>query len=489
MKVLFLASEMNPFAKAGGLGDVVGALPKALNKNNIDVRVALPKYGIIDPKQYPMKLICKGIPVPFGNTEYNVDVYQAFIPKTKIPVYLIENKKFLGQGGIYFDPSAFARTQKEIDRFLFFSRACLEIIPDLKWYPEILHCHDWHTAFVPLWLKTIYCCSNPLYIRMKTVFTIHNLANQGLAPLEVLKKAELTKNSWNTLKKDAENKDIDFMVQGILTANKITTVSKQYAKEILTKEYGEKLEHILGVRQKDLVGITNGIDIEAFNPETDMSIPFQYSSRNTANKEKNKKALQEFYHLPLQKNTPILGLVSRLTDQKGIDLVGKIIDKFKSLDMQLIVLGTGDPKLENIIKRAAKKYPAKIKSSITFDAKLAQLIYAGSDMFLVPSRFEPCGLTQMIAMRYGTVPIVRSTGGLKDTVAPYGTKPKAKNEGIGFVFEEYKPEALLKAILDALKIYRNKEEWKKIMAFDMKRDFSWPTSAKEYIKVYRKLLQ
>ena len=472
MKVLFIASECNPIAKVGGLGDVIGSLPKALIELGCDVRIAIPKYRIIDEKKYSRKLIASNIPVK----KKFINIYQSFLPESEVPIYLLENEEFFGQNDIYFEKTAFVSSFLEIKRFLFFSESILEIFSALKWFPDIIHCNDWHTSATPLLLKLKKAEKKP-----KTLLTIHNLANQGKwNAKEILNFLDLKGNETKTLEIRDKNGDFNILQQGILNADFLNTVSKKYKDEILTPEYGEGLEGCLMERKKYLFGILNGIDIKRFNPETDPDIENNYSFKNIERKKENKIDLQKNLTLLENPKIPLFGIISRLTDQKGIDLIINIIPELVKLNCQLVILGVGAKKYEDKLLKLFHKYPQNISVQIKFDAVLAQKIYAGADVFLMPSRFEPCGLGQMIAMRYGTIPIVRNIGGLSDTV---------KNKKTGFVFEEYDSKALLKSIKETLKQYKDKNNWQEIIKRAMKEDFSWQKSAKDYLKLYKKLIK
>ncbi len=482
-KVLFIASELTPLAKVGGLGDVAGALPPALTELDVDIKVIIPKYDIIDTKKYPLRLLARDLVVTFGSVREKINLYETTIPQRATPVILIDNLNYLGRDGVYFEKSALVSGFEEIQRFLFFSEAVLQTFKALNWWPEIIHCQDWHTGIIPALIR-LKGEEDKGYQKIKTLFTIHNLANQGKW------RAEAIFNFLGLKEKEREafelqsNGDLNLMQLGILEADLINTVSPNYAQEILTPEYGEGLETTLARRKNDLSGIINGIDVNRFNPETDPDIKTNYSLKNLEKKIENKIALQEFSGLAPRTNEPLLGLVSRLTNQKGIDLIGEIIDELASLNLELVFLGTGDPKLENLLAEAQKKYPEKISAKIGFDAKLAEQIYAGADFFLMPSRFEPCGLGQMIAMRYGTVPIVRATGGLKDTVTNFDPKTR---QGTGFVFKNYSSQELLQTIKSALRVFADKKNWTALVTNGLKEDFSWQNSAKKYLKLYQKI--
>jgi starch synthase len=473
MKLLFVASECTPIAKVGGLGDVIGALPKALAELGLDVRIALPKYKIIDEKKYPFRLITSRIKIKNDL----INIYQGFLPDSKVPVYLLENEKYFGEDGVYLAKSAFVDSFKEIQRFLFFSQAIPEIFKSLDWQPQIIHCQDWHTAILPVLVKL-----NPKseISNLKSVLTIHNLANQGKwAADEVLSFLNLKGDEFESLKKIDKKGNLSIFQQGILNADILNTVSQNYAQEIKTKEFGEGLEQDLIKRENDLFGIINGIDCERFNPQTDPDIKMNYSFNSLERRTENKIDLQKILKLPENQQLPLLGIINRLTSQKGVDLVIGIIPGLIKLNCQLVVLGVGEDIYEKKLLEFSKKYPQNISSQIKFDPVLAQKIYAGVDLFLMPSRFEPCGLGQMIAMRYGSIPIVRKTGGLAETV---------ENQKTGFVFEDYKKDALLKSLMEALDVFSDRNKWKELMKRAMSRDFSWQRSAKKYLELYKKLL-
>jgi len=454
IKVLFLSAEVAPLAKVGGLGDVAGALPQALDKLGVDIRICLPFYGLINKKKYPAKKIISKLIVLIDNKKETIDVYQTNLPETKIPVYLIKhnffNSKQIYSGTRIILNGKYTRRANDLKRFAFFTRAAMETAKKLNFQPNIIHSNDWHTGLTANFIKT-FNQQNNFFTKAKILYTIHNLANQGISG------------------------NINFMAQGISGSDLINTVSQTYAKEILTKEYGADLEKILAGRKEDLSGILNGIDTNFFNPATDKLISQKYSLKNLKKKTSNKLALQKQLSLPQNKNIAVVGLVTRFVWQKGIEL---ITEKFSKLNCQFVFLGTGEKKYEDALLNLAKKYPKNFKTIIKFDEKLAHEIYAGSDIFLVPSRFEPCGLTQMVAMRYGTVPVVRETGGLKDTV----------NNKVGFTFKKFDPTEFYKTLEKTLAVYCHKPKtWRQLQLNGMKQDFSWNKSAKEYLKLYKKL--
>jgi len=508
MKVLFIASEVNPLAKVGGLADVAGSLPFALKKLGVDVRIALPKYDVIDEKKYPCQLIARDIKVKIGQNEEKINIFQTDLRKpafakatageTKIPVYLIDHKKYLGEGGVYFEKTAFCGSFAEIQRFLFFSLTIFSLIEALNWQPEIIHCNDWHTAFVPVFLKLKSLFSQGSF-SPKVLYTIHNLANQGIwNAKEIFDFLGLKGDEIPSLEErqyGLYGEDLNLMQQGILNADFINTVSPTYAKEVLTKSYfGRGLRETLLKRKHNFVGILNGLDTEIFNPEIDSYLKVNYSFKNPELKTENKIYLEKKLGLKVDPAVPFLGLVSRLTFQKGIELVVNGLKKIKDLDFRAVFLGVGEEKYEKDLEKLAEKFPDKIAAEIGYDAKLAQEIYAASDFFLVPSKFEPCGLTQLIALRYGAIPIVRKVGGLADTIKNVRIKKrflglKREIEGSGFVLKEYDVDKFVKVLKRAFSFYQDKKLWRKLQIKAMEEDYSWEKSTQKYLKLYQRLIE
>ncbi len=485
LKVQLIAAELTPLAKVGGLADVVGALPKALKKIGVDVRIVIPKYGIVDKNEFPMEKIVDEIKVPFDDGAQPIAVWQTLLPGSNVPVYLIEHEEYLGGGGVYFEQDASSGgSDREAKRFTFLARASLELFEPLNWYPDIVHCQDWHAGMVPVILNMLQQQNDKL-AHIKTLLTIHNLEYQGWYDADtIFKLLGITADDYPTLQTQ-RNGQISSLQQAILSADALNTVSPNYAKEILTPAYGAGLESSLAKRREDLTGIVNGIDVERFDPSADEHIAARYSLDQLDGKKTCKQTLQEKCNLPTIDSVPVLGIVSRLADQKGIELIAQIGDSLAKEEMQFILLGTGDPDLEKQMASLAKKYPDKMHAAIEFNAAFAQQIYAGSDMFLMPSRFEPCGLGQMIAMRYGTVPIVRATGGLADTVRDIDLKT---GDGDGFVFEQYESTAFLSAIQRGLQLYQEQDTWYTVVKRIMQKDFSWTASAEKYKNLYNQLV-
>lgn len=475
MNILIVASEAHPFIKTGGLGDVIGALPVALNDLGADVRVVIPNYRDIKKEiKENLKYIDNfTVNVGWRNQYCGILEYE----HEGVKFYLLDNEYYFNRGGLYgyYDDG---------EKFAFFDRAVLEFVKHIDWVPDILHCNDWQTGMVPVLLKLEYS-KEEKFKNMKTMFSIHNLFFKGMFDPKVL--PELFGYDYESFNNGSLEHygAVSFLKGGINYADKVTTVSKSYAEEIKTPEYGEQLEGLLRYRSSALEGIVNGIDYKEYNPEEDKYIYSTYSVNDLENKKINKEELQKELGLTVNKDVPMIGLVSRLTHQKGCDLIINILEELLKEDIQVVVLGTGDYMYEESFKSFQGRHPNKISANIKFSNELAHKIYAASDMFLMPSLFEPCGLGQLIALRYGSIPIVRETGGLKDTVTPYNEYDETGN---GFGFKNYRFEELLNIIKYALKIYENKDKWNNIVRQAMSADNSWEKSAKEYIEIYNKLI-
>lgn len=486
LAVLFVASEVTPLAKVGGLADVAGALPIALRRQGIDARILMPFYGAIDRSRHPFTKIADRIEVQARGQAHAVSVWKTVLPTSDVPVYLIDNDHFFGGDRVYYDASAFVNQFVEFERFLFFGLAVAAVLPRLEFQPDVLHCHDWHTGIVPVLVRRVHKSGVEKHVPA-TVFTIHNLANQGRwIAREILDFVGLDKSDDPALSEWQDNQDLNLMATGIRSADWVNTVSPGYAREILTPEYGEALQDVLTTRRDRLTGILNGIDVDRFDPATDAAIPAPYAAEQFDRKSENKRALQTRLGLQPDPSAPIFGFVGRLTDQKGMDLIGEVIDRLVAHRGQVVILGAGMNEYETIARDAARQYPGAVSTTIGFDPVLAQLVYAGSDFFLMPSRFEPCGLGQMIAMRYGTIPIVRATGGLKDTVPNY---TKDQVAGRGFSFDDYAPGALWAAIEKALALYETPDKFATLGRRLMTIDFSWDASSRAYIDLYASALQ
>jgi starch synthase len=477
MKILMAASECVPLAKTGGLGDVVGALSGALGRLGNEVAVVLPAYQNILEK---FSLEETGIELEVELGERRV---AGTVLKTGgdggVPVYLVRQDEYFRRPQLYGTPQGDFSDNAE--RFAFFSKAALQLAECTgPW--EVIHCHDWQSALIPV-LNKAGAVSLPGVRKAKTVLTIHNLAHQGTFPF----------SEWNLLNLDARYfapKYLEFygriniLKGGILFADALTTVSRKYAEEILTPEYGCGLEGVLRGREKDLQGILNGVDYREWSPEGDPHIKKKYSAVNLRGKAECKKDLQQLYGLPLKAPAPLLGIVSRLADQKGFDILLEIIEELLRMDLQIVILGAGDLKYQELLAKLPESYPQKIGVNIGFDNALAHKIEAGADMLLMPSRYEPCGLNQIYSLKYGTVPVVRATGGLDDTIEDYDPLSGAGN---GFKFIGYTGSEFFEAAKRALAVYVNKKAWRQVIANGMACDFSWEKSAREYLELYQKV--
>ncbi len=475
MKILFVASEVTPFAKTGGLADVTAALPKTLKRLGHDVRIILPFYSEVERGGHGIRKGRKSVEVPIGGVMKKGLFRHSTLGD--IPVYLLENREYFSRDHLY--GTAKGEYPDNHRRFAFFCRGVLDLLKKMDFRPDVIHCHDWQTALIPLLLKREK--GEDLFFRKTgVVFTIHNLAYQGLFPKETLADMGLDSSYFNIDCLEYYGK-VNLMKGGILSADLITTVSETYCREILTPELGDGLDGVLGVRKADLHGVLNGLDYELWDPETDRNIYKNYSAHAPAGKAADKKGLQKRLGLEPAADVPLIGIVSRLTAQKGFDLLAELMPKFAESRLQLAILGTGDEKYLNLLQEIKARGADNISVNIGFHPDLAPKIYAGSDIFLMPSHYEPCGLGQMIALRYGAVPLVRKTGGLADTVFEEGEG----GEPNGFTFEEYTPEALWGAVSRALQAFEDKVAWKKLMRRGMTCDYSWDASARKYEELYR----
>lgn len=476
-----LSAEVAPYAKVGGLGDVVGSLPLALAAAGHEVVVVMPRYGGIDAARFALPLPSGTTPVtqagitrPFG---FSTTHLGPNIPmSTARPrLVLADNAELFGTPRVYDLPN-------EHERWFFFCRAALQWCTDTRWQPDIVHCHDWHTAMAVHYLRYTLAWDR-FWAPTRTVFTVHNLAYQGTFDDDALfALADVSGAMMLPVEYARFGGAANPMARGIVEADAVTTVSPTYRDEIRTPAFGEGLDGILRDRGNRLVGILNGIDTDVWDPARDAHLARTYTVADRAGKAADKTALQREAGLAIAAHVPLIGIVSRLVEQKGFDLVARILPELVRLDVQIVVLGTGDPAIETVFRDLAHTHPAQVAAFLTFDAALSARIYAGADLFLMPSRFEPCGLGQMIAMRYGTIPIVRRTGGLADSVQEYD--PEA-GTGTGFVFDAYDPLACYAAITRALDAYRASARWDALVERAMRRDASWAASAREYLAVYR----
>jgi starch synthase len=484
MNIAFVASEVVPFAKTGGLADVSGSLPIELTKLGYNVKVFMPKYYSVDENQFNLEYQSwiGIIPIRVADKVHYVKVFKGLLEDSETEIYFIDYPPFFHRHTLYTDDS------DEDERFILFSKAVIELIQRLNWQPNIIHLNDWQTGLIPLLIKDNYNWDK-LFDKTASVFTIHNIAYQGSFSSETVGKAELELKYFNAPGQIEHQGKINFMKAGISFADVVTTVSEKYAEELQTPEFSFGMDTILKYRKEDFYGILNGIDETIWNPEVDNTIPYKYSSKNIAPKEKNKKELLKKFKLPFNKNIPVIGIVSRLASQKGIDLILSSMGYLLTLNLQWVILGSGDYHSEQQLKQIASSHPDKFGVYIGYSEEMSHLIEAGADMFLMPSQFEPCGLTQMYSLKYGTVPIVRNTGGLADTVFDWEEQlGKGGKDGNGFSFNDYNGYALTNAVERAVSAFSNKKVWRKIQKNGMKKSFAWNVSAKKYIEVYKRAL-
>ncbi|MEW6686436.1 MAG: glycogen/starch synthase [Candidatus Edwardsbacteria bacterium] len=520
MKIVFVSSEVVPFAKTGGLADVSGALPKVMASLGNEVTIILPKYKKVDEEKFELEETDFVFYIPFANKKEKATI--------KVSKYLENITTYFVAHPLYFDRdelygAASGAYSDNAERFIFFSKAVMELLKqwpatpaivslaaapggradgqagceaprplsqeteqkgrqgqtnkaDRNYQPDILHCHDWQTSLIPVYLKL-----ESQFSSVKSVYTIHNLAYQGRFTKEVFPLTGLPDELYSIDGLEYYG-DVNFMKGGILFADYVTTVSQRYSKEILTPEYGCGLEGVLRVRQERLSGILNGIDYNEWNPATDKFLPTNYTTESVEKKYLVKESLLKESGLPFNEKIPLIGIISRLADQKGFDILAECIDRIFQLNIQMIILGTGEEKYHQLFQSIKERHPQRLTLVLGFDNALAHRIYAGADFFLMPSLYEPCGLGQMIALKYGTIPIVHATGGLADTIQNYSSEMK---EGNGFSFAEYSSETLLQAVKMAVKVYENKEEWLGLIKKGMREDFSWEVSARKYLELYK----
>lgn len=486
VKILIVSSEAVPFAKTGGLADVAGALPVALAQLGHDVRVVMPKYSSIDAVKFNLLPILGDIKVRLSTQEHMARVFRTMIPDTSVPIYFVDNPEFFDRDALY-GLGAIDYPDNAV-RFAFFSKAVVWMLKGLDWIPDVMQCNDWQTALIPVYLRTHHeMYSDYALSSIKMLYTIHNLAYQGLFPEAEAPKIDIGQNLFHPSAMEFYGK-LNLMKGGILFSDEISTVSRRYAEEIQTKEYGCGLEGVLSYRKNYLSGILNGIDYRIWNPETDHLLPDNYSVKRLGGKAECKSALQRECLLGQSADIPLIGIISRLDVQKGFDLIAEIIDDLMAQEVQIVLLGTGTQEYHDLFGRLAKKYEGRLSANLRFDNGLAHRIEAGSDIFLMPSRYEPCGLNQLYSLKYGTIPVVRATGGLADSITDAAEESIASGEATGFVFEEYTSKALRSALDRALDTYRDTAKWKQLIRNAMEKDFSWGASARAYEKLFARML-
>lgn len=472
MKILFVSAECAPFAKRGGLGDVIGSLPKALHQLGHDVRVVIPAYQAIERGYKGVTPTSHILTVPLRDTAVTAGVFEGRLPNSDVPIYFIAEQNLFNRPEIY-------GASDDAYRFAFLSRAVFELMLALDWRPDILHAHDWHTAPAVMWLATAGQ-TDERFRGIGSIFTIHNLAHQGVTKWDVVDYLRI----WTHRLLEERYGYVNFMARGIYHADIVTTVSPTYAKEILTEDGGGRLQNLLLYRRNALAGIVNGIDYDEWNPKGDPRLPHHFDADSLDDRILVRRALQQRAGLPMRDDVPLLGLVSRLDWQKGLDITGEMLHRLlngMAGEAQFVVLGSGAPEFEKMFRQFERAFPHKMSARLAYDADLAPVIYGGCDMFLMPSRFEPCGLSQMISMRYGCVPIVRATGGLVDTVEDGRT---------GFVFRDYHAAAFWNAVARAIHLFNgDKLRWRKMQLAGMAEDWSWGRSAESYTAIYQHILQ
>ncbi|HSD51229.1 MAG TPA: glycogen synthase GlgA [Candidatus Methylomirabilis sp.] len=479
MRVLLASSEVAPFAKTGGLADVAGALPKALAKLGHDSRVVLPKYRMVDAAKHQLQQVLASLPIPVAGRTENAAIWQGCIGP--VPVY------FIGNDG-YYDRDTLYQTEGEdypdnAERFALLSRAALEMARALDFVPDIFHCNDWQTGLIPTYLRTTLQGVRE-FQACGTLFTVHNLGYQGLFGTEALAAANLGHDLFNPFGIEFYGK-VNFLKAGLVFSDLINTVSRKYSQEIQTEAFGHGLEGVLRARAKDVHGILNGIDYDEWHPGRDPFIAAKFTHEDLTGKAACKADLQRTFGMAERPDVPLLAVISRLAPQKGMDLVAEALDAMLGLDTQFVLLGTGDPPLHKAFEEAKERHGPRIGLKLGFDVSLSHKIEAGADMFLMPSRYEPCGLNQMYSLAYGTVPVVRATGGLDDTIQPFDP---ATGEGTGFKFAGETSEALLEAVRSAVALYRQQDVWRRLVRNGMACDFSWDRSAREYEALYRQIV-
>jgi starch synthase len=479
MHVLIITSEVTPFSKTGGLADVSGAMPRALANHGVRVTLVTPRYASIDPAKHSLARRLRQLSVPVGADTVEVGVYEGNLPGSHVKVYLLDHPPSFDRPHPYGEDGQDYPDNPR--RFALLCRGALEVMRDMGGWPDIVHAFDWQGALAPLMVKRGWFPGTP---RTGCVFTVHNLAFQGVYPPTFVDELGLGQDLFHPEGIEFYG-NLNLLKAGIVFADRITTVSPKYAREIQTAENGCGLEGLLRGRTNRLTGILNGVDYDLWDPRRDPSLPKPFGPDDLAGKPVCKEALQKAFGLPTRPAVPLIGAISRLTEQKGFDLVAGIAEELANFDVQLAILGAGAKDLETRLGDVARRFPNKLAVRIAFDDRLAHLVEAGSDMFLIPSRFEPCGLTQMYSLRYGTIPLVRAVGGLDDTIVDYDPRSRTGN---GFKFEEYSGAALLATIRRALNAFGNTDAWREMVRRGMRLDYSWDTAGRRYIETYEEVL-
>jgi starch synthase len=487
IKIMYISSEIAPFAKTGGLADVAASLPKAIKNLNHDIRLFTPKYTSINERKYTLREVIrlKDIEIHLGNKKVKASVKSAFLPDSKVQVYFVEKDGYFND----VENAALPLTQENgnnpSEQVVFFNRSLFDVLKILHWQPDVIHCNDWQTALIPFFLKTIFK-DDPFLNKTLTLFSIHNFAAQGIFEKEVLPLIANSKTMVFSDRPGELQEKINFLKLGLVFSDILNTVSKSYVKEVQRSDelsFGLRAE--LRKRSGDFYGIPDGVDYIVWNPETDSLISHNFTSKDLAGKAAAKKSLVESQGMKFDEHKPVIGSIVRLIDQKGVDVLVKSLDELMKLDVQFLILGAGDEKYQQVFQAASKKYPGKLRVILTDDDKMLHQFTAGCDLFLIPSHIEPSGLNQLFSLRYGTIPIVHATGGLADYVKNYDPNSK---RGYGFVFNEHSPEKLITITKQAVKLFLDKSVWNKLIERAMKVDFSWGASAEKYVKLYSKLI-
>jgi starch synthase len=483
-KIFFVSPEIAPFAKTGEVAEVSAALPKALKERGHEVRMMMPNYRSVNERKYMLRDVIrlKEFAVPVGSQALKANVKSAFLPDSKMQVYLLNYKPYFDREGLYQN-SAGNDYLDNAERFIFFCRGCLETLKLLQWQPQIIHCNDWQTALIPVYMKTLYK-NDPFFKGTSVLLTVHNVSCQGIFEAPMMAATGLPPDLFRAGSDLEFYGKMNFLKAGLLAADLISTVSQTYAEEIQTAEYGKGLESVLKARKQSLVGVLNGANYAAWDPANDRFIPHHYTSSQLEAKSENKRELLKRVDLAFDEATPVVGVISRLESDKGFDLLEQAFDAVMARGVQMVVLGAGEEKYHKMLNRFAKKYARQLSVHLRFDNALAHLIQAGADMLLMPSRCEPGGQTQLHALRYGTIPIVRETGGLADTVQNYDAKSES---GTGFVFKKFEPGDMVKSLERAIKVFLDKKRWAKLMKNAMMQDYSWEAAAEKYTKLYARL--
>ncbi|MFZ1288696.1 MAG: glycogen synthase GlgA [Melioribacteraceae bacterium] len=484
MKIAFASSEIIPFAKTGGLGEVSGTLPIELAKLGHEVKVFMPKYYQVNEHEYGHHYdsLIGEMKISTSGYKHSVHVFYGKLPHSNVDAYFVHYPNYFHRSKIYTED------WDEDERFILFSKAVIQIMQKLGWSPDIIHANDWQTGLLPVFLKENYSWDS-LFHKTKTVFTIHNIGYQGRFSLESYKRAELPKHLYENNGILVHENDSNFLKAAILYSDVLNTVSETYAKELLTPEYGAGMFNYLLQRYDDYYGIINGVDYEVWNPEIDRYIPYKYSFKDLSGKVKNKEFLLNKLGIPFNPKIPLLGIVSRLVSQKGVEILVEALPELLNLEAQFVLLGSGTKFYEDIFREAVQHYPHKIGAYFGYSEEIAHQIEAGADIFLMPSQYEPCGLNQIYSLKYGTVPVVRKTGGLADTVQDWNEfNEYGQSIGNGFSFYDYSAKALIQSIKRAINDFQNKPVWNQIQLNGMIKDYSWETSAKKYVELYKNAL-